>query len=289
MFATQTTLELAEAPMIEIPEATTLAKQVREHMTGKTIHSVVSGSTPHKLAWFFGTQDDYQKQAEGRTVTNARAVGGMLEIEAEDAILLFGEGVNPRLFQPGESKPSKHQFLVEFGDHSYLVCRVQMYGGMGVFKPGECSNEYYLIAGARPAVPGEEFNRDYFESILTAPGAEKLSAKALLATEQRIPGLGNGVLQDILFNACVNPRIKTGELDGETRDALFTSVKKTIRAMIDGGGRDTESDLFGNPGGYQSLMSRNTVGTPCPECGEPIQKASYLGGSVYYCPRCQPV
>jgi hypothetical protein len=30
---------------------------------------------------------------------------------------------------------------------------------------------------------------------------KKLSLKALLATEQRIPGLGNGVLQDILFKA----------------------------------------------------------------------------------------
>lgn len=31
----------------------------------------------------------------------------------------------------------------------------------------------------------------------------KLTAKTFLAAEQRIPGLGNGVLQGILFQACI--------------------------------------------------------------------------------------
>ena len=59
--------------------------------------------------------------------------------------------------------------------------------------------------------------------------------------------------------------------------------------MADGGGRDTETDLFGNPGGYTTLMSRNTVGKPCGSCGAVIVKKAYMGGSVYYCPECQPV
>lgn|GEM_PF-2077218 len=31
--------------------------------------------------------------------------------------------------------------------------------------------------------------------------------KAFLATEQRIPGLGNGVLQDILWTARIHPKL----------------------------------------------------------------------------------
>jgi len=61
-----------------------------------------------------------------------------------------------------------------------------------------------------------------------------------------------------------------------------------LREMADGGGRDTELDLFGDPGGYTTFMSRNTVGEPCTSCRSLIVKKAYMGGSVYYCPECQP-
>jgi formamidopyrimidine-DNA glycosylase len=113
------------------------------------------------------------------------------------------------------------------------------------------------------------------------------SVKAFLATEQRLPGLGNGVLQDILFNARVNPKSKVSLLTEAELKALFDSVKTTLRQMADQGGRDTETDLFGNHGGYHTLMSKNTVSRPCPVCGGEIIKTAYMGGSVYYCPSCQ--
>ena len=57
--------------------------------------------------------------------------------------------------------------------------------------------------------------------------------------------------------------------------------------MTEAGGRDTERDLLGEKGGYRTLLSKLTVGKPCPYCGNSIQKASYLGGTVYFCPKCQ--
>ena len=59
--------------------------------------------------------------------------------------------------------------------------------------------------------------------------------------------------------------------------------------MTDRGGRNTEKDLFGRPGGYAVRLSRNTCAEPCPRCGGPIVKEAYLGGAVYYCPHCQPI
>ena len=53
------------------------------------------------------------------------------------------------------------------------------------------------------------------------------------------------------------------------------------------GGRDTEKDLFGNAGGYKTILSKNTVNEPCPKCNTEIRKEAYLGGSIYYCPCCQ--
>jgi formamidopyrimidine-DNA glycosylase len=77
------------------------------------------------------------------------------------------------------------------------------------------------------------------------------------------------------------------ELTQAEMDRLFTAVKSVLQAMVAQDGRDTETDLFGQPGSYKTVLSKNTVDKPCPACGAPIKKETYLGGSIYYCPGCQ--
>ncbi|HBK85696.1 MAG TPA: endonuclease VIII, partial [Firmicutes bacterium] len=130
------------------------------------------------------------------------------------------------------------------------------------------------------------FDLAYFAGLLDEQGRKK-SAKAFLATEQRIPGLGNGVLQDILYQANIHPRRSMLSLTDQELETLFLAIKATLRQMADQGGRDTEKDLFGQPGGYRTILSKNTVNTPCPRCGELVRKEAYMGGSIYYCSGCQ--
>lgn len=75
-------------------------------------------------------------------------------------------------------------------------------------------------------------------------GGKKLSAKAFLATQQRIPGLGNGVLQDILWEAGIDPRYPMQDAPEEAFRSLYDAVNQVIKAMAEQGGRDTERDLF---------------------------------------------
>jgi formamidopyrimidine-DNA glycosylase len=274
--------------MIEIPEADALSRQLSERCGGMEISSVVAGHTPHKLAWFYGDRAAYNRIAAGKVLQGARAVGGMVEGRAGEVRLLFSEGTSLRLFAPGAPLPAKHQLLVRFADETCLVATVQMYGGMGVFREGENENPYYLGSQRKPSPLSAAFDETYFRALLEEAGAEKLSAKALLATEQRVPGLGNGVLQDILLAARINPRTRLADIRPGGRRRLFQAVKRTLKQMADCGGRDTERDLDGKPGGYVTRMSRATAGTPCPACGTTIVKAAYLGGSVYFCPHCQP-
>jgi len=95
------------------------------------------------------------------------------------------------------------------------------------------------------------------------------------------------VLQDILFKSKINPKTKLGSLSKEEKDGLFLNIKQTLKEMAHKGGRDTEKDLFGNPGGYKTLMSGKTWKDPCPVCGGTIEKQAYMGGSVYFCSSCQ--
>ena len=272
--------------MIELPEAAVLAKQINETVAGKKIKDVVAAHSPHKLVWYFGDPQGYTDLLTGKVISGAASYGGQVEISAGKARILFSDGVNLRHYDKTEQAPDKHQLLLRLDDGSCLVGWVQMYGGISTFLEGANDNKYYLIARERPSPLSGAFSVAYFASLFDA-GTAKLSLKAFLATEQRIPGLGNGVLQDILFNAKMHPKKKAGTLSTADRRVLFDSVKNTLSEMTAKGGRETEKDLRGEPGGYITRLSRNTVGHPCSICGTFIKKEAYLGGSIYYCAGCQ--
>ena len=273
--------------MIELPEASTLAKQINATISGKKVMNVYAAQSPHKFAWYYGDPQNYHHLLQGKVIGRAAGFGGMVEIEAEDAILLFGDGTNLRFYAENEKRPLKHQLLIEFEDFSAMSASIQMYGGIWCFPAGEFDNKYYLIAKERSSPLSEQFNESFFDAIVSEPDNEGLSSKALLATEQRIPGLGNGVLQDILYNAGIHPKKKVKTFTDQEKSILFHAVKSTLAEMTFLGGRDTERDLFGCFGGYKTKVSKNTVDKPCPKCNTVIRKEAYLGGSVYFCPTCQ--
>lgn len=273
--------------MIELPEAVSLARQVNDTLSGKRVSSVISQHTPHKLAWYYGEPADYTSLLAGRTVGPASALGSMVEVALGEARLLFSEGAGLRFHGKNEPRPERHQLLIEFAGGTALSASVQMYGGVGCFIDGSLDNPYYRMAKEKPSPLTAGFSASYFSAMVSAPSVQKLSLKAFLATEQRIPGLGNGVLQDILFNAKMHPKKKVNTLSGEEQSRLFDSVKDTLGKMASLGGRDTELDLFGRSGGYRTLLSKNTSGKPCRSCGTAIKKEAYLGGSIYYCEYCQ--
>lgn len=273
--------------MIELPEAVNIAGQLNDTVFGKRIAAVVAKHTPHKLAWYYGEPSTYSDLLTGKTVGEASPFGSMVEVKVENTNVLFGEGANIRFHAKGEPRPAKHQLLIEFDDHSALSFSIQMYGGVGAFSEGELDNAYYRVAKEKPSALTQAFDKTYFYGIISAADVQKLSLKALLATEQRIPGLGNGILQDILFNAKMHPKRTVNSLSDRDGEVLFNSVKSTIPMMASKGGRDTELDLFGKPGNYKTILCKNTVNKPCPVCGTIIKKEAYMGGSIYYCEKCQ--
>jgi formamidopyrimidine-DNA glycosylase len=274
--------------VLEIPESYTISRQLNQTINGKKIQSVYANATPHGFAFYFGDPNQYQVLLRGKTVGIAKAIAGQIEITVENVKILFNDGINIRYFKPGEQTPIKHQLYIEFEDASSIVCTVQMYGGLSVFIDGENTNPYYIVAKEKPSPLSDQFNRDYFMDMF-GNTKQTISTKALLATEQRIPGLGNGALQDILFNARINPKRKINTLSDQEIEGLYQSVKKTISDMTEQGGRDTEKDLLGNICGYKTILSNKTLKEPCPVCGREITRQAYLGGNIYYCSNCQPI
>ena len=221
--------------MMELPEAVVMAEQINETFKGKEIVRVTANRSPHKFAWFFENPDIYHDLLAGETVEQAAPYGGMVEITAGGARIVFGEGVNLRYFAAGEKLPVKHQLHLEFADGSSLIGSVQMYGGLWAFPDGAFTNPYYIVAREKPSPLTEEFDYPYFKTLLMGEKAPSLPAKAFLATEQRIPGLGNGVLQDILWRARIHTKRKMATLSQEELHILFSAVKSVLVEMVAAG------------------------------------------------------
>jgi|GEM_PF-63296 len=222
--------------MIEIPEAATLAQQISRTLSGKTIENVAAAASPHKFAWFQGDPAEYPGLLRGRHVDGALAFGGLVELALSGCRIVFGDGVVLRYYPALENAPAKHQLCLAFTDNTALVCTVQMYGGMWAVRDGEDPGFCHGDAKEKPSPLSRAFDEVYFASLRGAD-TEKLSVKAFLATGQRIPGLGNGVLQDILWNARIHPKRKLGALSAGEFDALYRSVKNTLAEMTALGGR----------------------------------------------------
>ena len=274
--------------MIEIPESQTIARQIRETLAGRVVTDVFNATHPHKFAWYSGDPLEYPKLLSGRKIVGAVGRGAFIDVLLEEDLhLAVSDGVNLRLYGAQDPIPAKYQLLMTLDEGRFLSLTVAMYGGIHAFRD-DLDNPYYQCARTKCSPLEERFDAACFAR-LRASVKQNLSVKAFLATEQRIPGLGNGVLQDILFRAGIHPKRKLATLGDADAERLFTTLKSLLREMTDRGGRNTEKDLFGRPGGYAVRLSCNTCAEPCPRCGGPIVKEAYLGGAVYYCPHCQPI
>jgi len=277
--------------MFELPEVTLLTRQINRTLKGKAVHTGNLGNSPHKFVWYNRTEAEFASLVTGKVVGEAFCRGRWLFIPLEPGfILLFGEFGGKLLYhQAGENPPKKVHLRVDFEDGSYLTEFTQMWGAMELHSITDVWDREY-IKDMRTTPLEDNFTFDYFNQLIEEVArVQKTGAKGLLTQNQLIPGLGNACTQGILYNARIHPCQNIAEMSAGTRQDLYNAIRTTLRAIIEGGERYDEVDLFGNPGGYIRLMDKNAVGKPCPTCGALIEKFAYLGGACYVCPACQPI
>ena len=275
--------------MFEIPEYTTLALQMNMTLVGKNIQRGTLGNSPHKFVSYNQTHEEFEGLTRGKRVGLARVRGHWLTMDLEPGYrLLLGECGGKVLYHtPGAALPEKYHLFLAFTDGSSLTALTAMWGAFELYEV-EKEQERQYIKGMRPTPVDREFTFDYFSALIDELlQGKKRSVKSLLTQDQLIPGLGNAIAQDIMFNALLHPRHSLADLTPDQRRDLFEAITNTVHAVIDKGGRNDEVDLFGKPGGYVRLMDSHTAGKPCPECGRAVEKLQYLGGACYFCPKCQ--
>ena len=102
-----------------------------------------------------------------------------------------------------------------------------------------------------------------------------------------VSGVDSGYAQEILYRARIHPKRTLASLSLDEQRACYQSVSRVMKEAVRKGGRSSELDLYGRPGGFAPDVCKDTLGRPCPECGTAIVKFSFEGGLSYACPGCQ--
>ncbi len=272
--------------MIELPETATLARQMSETIAGKRVAYADRGDTVHKWVFYDPKDEDLGALMAGKAVGRCWADGKCLYMGLEPGMaLMFGEMGGRVLYHaPGATLPPKRHLTVGFEDGSALTASIQGWGFISV-RPADSAKPEWAT-GVSPL--DEELTVDRLAGLLDAyPERQKNPVKAFLVSKPCICGIGNGMLHDVLFRAGIRPTRKVRDIAPEEAPALHAGIRETMAEAIRLGGRDTERDLFGNPGGYRPILDKRAAGKPCLKCGAAIEAIKLMGGSCYYCPECQ--
>ena len=275
--------------MIELPEALTIARQMTDELRGKRIRAGTRGNTPHKFAFYSRPPEEYEAVLGGKKMGAARGHGSSIiaSVQPGHALVLGSGGERILYHQDASTLPKKHHLLLEFSDGTFLTVTVQGWGAALLLKDSELAG-HNLVGPERVSPISDAFTFEHFQQLFGELKKEDArSVKFFVITDPGVWGVGNGYLQDILFRAKIHPRKRSIDITETEKRALYKAIRTTLKQAAESGGRDTERDLYNNPGRYQRILDSKKVDQPCPECGTPIEKIQYLGGASYFCPDCQ--
>ena len=279
--------------MIEMPEAATLARQMNAELAGKTISRFSRGTQTHRFLWLNRPDEEYERILPGKAISGAGYYGRSIYLfmGAENLLWWSDAGGKILYHAPGVKPPPKVHLVWEFSDGSHLTYGLQMWGAVKLLEASEFSDRPGAETGLPPLHPDFTFERldrmldEYPEK--RSKGIKGFLVATGYAVPNHINGLGNAIVQDILFHARLSPKRKIPDITPNERQRLYDAIQSTVAEAIEKGGRYDETDLYGDKGGYVRLMDSKSVQTACPNCGTDIQKISYLGGACYLCPSCQ--
>lgn len=105
--------------------------------------------------------------------------------------------------------------------------------------------------------------------------------KALLLMQERFPGIGNWMADEILWRARLNPKILAGELS----PALVAKLYRSIRGLTKAALRQMDEN-WGFPSTWL-FSHRWEAGGHCPRCGTKLAREKIGGRTTCWCPVCQ--
>jgi formamidopyrimidine-DNA glycosylase len=195
-----------------------------------------------------------------------------------DASLGLHLGMTGELLVAGRGhEPGKHDHLVIRQAKRALVFRdPRMFGALKFAATAEPDWWKELP----PDVLSSGFTKD---AVLRYAGRRAgIPLKAVLLQQERFPGVGNWMADEILWRCGFHPARKAGTLSEEEVDIFWRETKQLCRDAL-----RIIGTKCGRPPTSWLFRHRWRRGGKCPKDGATLERATIGGRTTAWCPKCQ--
>ena len=276
--------------MPELPEVEVVRQGLQRGVTGRTIERV-EVLHPRAVRRHTAGSFDFEALLAGRTVTAALRRGKYLWLPLDSGDALTGHlGMSGQLLVVGPDKPEERHLRVRFtftgGGRELRFVDQRTFGGLLVVAGGAELPSTIAHIARDPLDP--EFDDDAFVGALRR---RRTGVKRALLDQNLVSGIGNIYADEVLWRAQLHGERPTEQLTGPRALGLLQHAREVLNAALQQGGTSFDA-LYVSTEGVSGLFARSLnaygrEGEPCPRCGNPIRRESFMNRSSFSCPRCQ--
>lgn len=264
--------------MAELPEIYIISQQMQTELVGKSI-SGIDILQPKCLNL---TPDAFTRALTQARITGVTYHGKWIFVETTQGWLLFCLGMGGELLLVDRGTlPKKHRLIFDFADQSCLAVNFWWFGYAHF--TDHLKNHKMTASLGTNAIDLDPI------SLRALLNGKRGTLKTFLLDQDRIAGIGNFYIHDILFQSLLHPLRTIQSLKVEEIDKLANAIHDRLQFSISKGGFYYELDLYGKNGGFGmgDLIIGYKENQPCPVCSTTIQKIKTGSTHSFICPNCQ--
>jgi formamidopyrimidine-DNA glycosylase len=273
--------------MPELPEVETVARGLKEVLSGRRIVGVRLGKTD-----FIENPVELEKRLPGRQIMKVRRYGKFLILDLDSverdgppSSFLIHLGMTGQIVAcPPEARvePHTHAFFALDDGRELRYTDIRRFGRMRLLRNGDAEE----ILGGLGLDPLEATEEEFQGRII----GRRARIKALLLDQHVLRGMGNIYTDEGLFRARIHPKRLGANLKEKEVHKLFCEIRAILSEAIRLRGSSVSNyvDSNGRPGEFQ-LRHRvyQREGKNCVRCATRIRRTIVAGRSSYFCPSCQ--
>ncbi|MDP3070724.1 MAG: DNA-formamidopyrimidine glycosylase family protein [Opitutaceae bacterium] len=187
---------------------------------------------------------------------------------------------------PATHKPGRHDHLVLFtAEHALVFTDPRMFGRVLFHQSASPPDWWTKIA---PALDSDQFTAETVAAFLRRRARAPI--KAVLLMQERFPGIGNWMADEILWRAALHPARLAGSLRPAEVRALWRECRGVARralATIAGAGGYLPPDLNAHIPRTWLFWHRWEDGGTCPKSKRPLRRAEIGGRTSCWSPARQ--
>lgn len=170
----------------------------------------------------------------------------------------------------------------------------RIFGSMAIDQLVSSRDAADLVPSKVAHIARDPLDERFDDALFLAQLARKnTTIKRAVLDQTLISGIGNIYADESLWAARIHYDQPTATLGRARATRLLAEVRLVLRKALAEGGTSFDAQYLNVNGqsGYfaQSLNAYGQQGKPCPRCGRPIVRESFMNRGSHFCPRCQKV